>query len=215
MLLGRPNPGVDAGRPEHVRNDIGLFNEVWVVALAAVPRQEVLAQFAEVTDARRRALASMNEDTFSEPSWTPIGQADYRRFMQIRVFDCWVHEQDVRGAVGRPGDGSGPVAEQALDEIGRALGYVVGKRAAAPEGSSVTFELTGPLPRSLHVVVAGRARVVDALPAPAGVTVRMGSDLFGRLACGRVDPAIVLGEVQLSGDEELGRRIVDSLAFTI
>jgi uncharacterized protein (TIGR03083 family) len=215
MLLGRPNPGVDAGRPEHVRNDIGSINEVWVVALAAVPRPEVLAQFAEVTDARREALASMDEENFSEPSWTPVGQADYRRFMQIRVFDCWIHEQDVRDAVGQPGHGAGPVAEQAVDEIGRALGYIVGKRAAAPEGSSVTFELTGPLTRSLHVMVEGRARVVDGLDAPAGVTVTMGSDLFTRLACGRVEPALMLREVRLSGDQELGRRIVDNMAFTI
>jgi uncharacterized protein (TIGR03083 family) len=211
MLLGRPNPEVDTGRPEHVRNDIGSFNEAWVVTLAHVPRLEVLAQLAEVTDARRKALASMDEENFSEPSWTPVGQADYRRFMQIRVFDCWVHEQDVRDVVGQPGHGTGPVAEQAVDEIARALGYIVGKRAAAPEGSSVTFELTGPLIRSLHVVVEGRARVVDHLDAPAGVTVTMGSDLFTRLACGRLEP----GPVRLTGDQELGRRIVDNLAFTI
>jgi uncharacterized protein (TIGR03083 family) len=215
MLLGRPNPDVDAGGPEHVRNDIGSFNEVWVVALAAVPRQEVLAQFAEVTDARRKALAAMDEETFSKPSWTPVGQADYRRFMQIRVFDCWVHEQDVRDAVGQPGHGAGPAAGQAVDEIARALGYIVGKRAAAPEGSSVTFELTGPLTRSLHVLVEGRARMVDGLSEPAGVILTMGSDLFTRLACGRLEPGVALGEVQISGDHELGRRIVDSLAFTI
>jgi uncharacterized protein (TIGR03083 family) len=215
MLLGRPNPEVDAGRPEHVRNDIGSFNEVWVVALAAVPRQEVLAQFAEVTDARRKALASMDEENFSEPSWTPVGQADYRRFMQVRVFDCWIHEQDVRRAVGRPGHAAGPVAEQAVDEIARALGYIVGKRAAAPQGSSVTFELTGPVTRSLHVLVEGRARLVDGLDAPAGVTATMGSNLFTRLAGGRVEPGIALREVQLSGDQELGRRIIDNLAFTI
>jgi uncharacterized protein (TIGR03083 family) len=215
MLLGRPSPGIDAGQPEHVRNDIGSFNEVWVVSLAPVPRQEVLAQFGEVTDARRKALASMGEENFSEPSWTPVGQADYRRFMQIRVFDCWVHEQDVRSAVGRPGHASGPVAEQAVDEIARALGYIVGKRAAAPQGSSVTFELTGPLTESLHVVVDGRARLVDSLDAPAGVTVTMGSDLFTRLASGRVEPGVALSEVQLSGDMELGRRIIDNLAFTI
>ena len=109
----------------------------------------------------------MGEDDFSAPSWTPIGQADYRRFMQIRVFDCWVHEQDVRDAVGRPGHEDGPVAEQAVDEIVRALGYIVGKKAGAPEGSSVTIELTGPVARSIHVAVDGRAAVVDRLPGAA------------------------------------------------
>ena len=214
-LLGRPSPGVDPGRPAHVRNDIGGFNEVWVAALAEVPRVEVMARFTEVTDARRQALAAMDEDNFSEPSWTPVGQADYRRFMQIRVFDCWVHEQDVRTAVDRPGHTGGPVAEQAVDEVARALGYIVGKKAGASEGSSVTFELTGPVSRHLHVVVDGRARVVDRLDGPPTVTVALGSGPFTRLACGRVDPGAVLGDIRLAGDTNLGQRIVTSLPYTI
>jgi uncharacterized protein (TIGR03083 family) len=157
----------------------------------------------------------MDEEAFSKPSWTPVGQADYRRFMQIRVFDCWVHEQDVRAAVGRPGHADGAPAEQAVDEIARALGYIVGKKAGAPDGSSVTFELTGPLIRTIHVVVDGRARVVDRLDTPATATVTLGSGPFTRLACGRVDPDVLLSEVRLSGDPGLGRRVVASLPFTI
>ena len=158
----------------------------------------------------------MGEDDFSAPSWTPVGQADYRRFMQIRVFDCWVHEQDVRDAVGQPGHEDGPVAEQAVDEIVRALGYIVGKKAGAPEGSSVTIELTGPVVRTIHVAVDGRAgRRRPACPAPRRATVALGSRAFTRLACGRVEPAQTLGEVQLPGDADLGRRVVTSLPFTI
>jgi uncharacterized protein (TIGR03083 family) len=221
MLLGRPRPDVDAGKPAHVRNDIGGINEVWVVALAGESRQSVLARFDEVTGARRAALAAMTEDDFSAPARTPVGQADYRRFMQIRVFDCWAHEQDVRAAVGRPGHVDGPVAEQAVDEIVRALGYLVGKKAGAPDGSAVTIELTGPVERRLHVVVDGRAKVVEALDRPATATVTTGSTIFARMACGRVDPAAVLAgdggvsEVELAGDMELGRRVVTSLPFTI
>jgi uncharacterized protein (TIGR03083 family) len=214
MLLGRPNPEVEPGHPDHVRNDIGGLNEVWVMALAPVPRSEVLDRFAEVTDARRAVLA-MTEDDFSAISWTPIGQSDYRRFMQIRVFDCWVHEQDVRDAVGRPGHQTGPVAEQAVDEVVRALGYIVGKKAGAPDGSRVTIELTGPVERTLHVAVDGRARVVDELDAPATAVVALGSGVFNRLACGRVDSAALLDHVTLSGDTGLGRQIVANLAFTV
>ena len=144
-LLGRPNPEVVPGRPDHVRNDIGGFNEAWIVSMASEPRESVLARFVEVTSARREALAAMGEAEFAADSWTPIGPADYRRFMQIRVFDCWVHEQDVRYAVDRPGHDAGPVAEQSVDEIVRALGYIVGKKAGAEPGSSVRISLTGPV----------------------------------------------------------------------
>ena len=215
MLLGRPGPDVDAGEPPHVRNAIGGFNERWVVALAAEPRPAVLARLAEVLAARKQAIEAMGEDEFSAPANTPIGPADYRRFMQIRVFDCWVHEQDVRDALARPGHEGGPVVEQCVDEIVRALGFIVGKKAAAPEGSSVTIELTGPVVRTVHVAVDGRAAVVDRLPGAATATVALGSQLFTRLACGRVDPELKLVEVHFAGDTELGRRVVTSLPFTV
>jgi uncharacterized protein (TIGR03083 family) len=215
MLLGRANPEVDPGRPGHVRNDIGGFNEVWVAALAGESRTEVLGRLTEVAGARKAALEVMTEDDFSQPSWTPVGQADYRRFMQIRVFDCWMHEQDVRGAVGRAGHQDGPVAEQSVDEIVRALGFLFGKRAAAPDGSALTLRLTGPVERTVHVAVTGRAQVVDQLQGDPTTVVAMGSTLFTRLAGGRVAPAAATGQVELSGDVALGQRLVDNLGFTI
>ena len=226
MLLGRPNPDADPGKPDHVRNDIGGFNEVWVAALAGRSRKEVLADFAEVTAARREALAAMSEDDFAAPSWTPVGKADYRRFMQIRVFDCWVHEQDIRDALGRPGHEDGAAAEQSIDEIVRALGFVLGKKVGLSDGQSVVFDLTGPVDRTLNVaVVDARARVLAALPGGEDsptVALTLSSTAFARLACGRIDPSAVLaggaghiGGVRISGDEELGRRVVSNLAFTI
>jgi uncharacterized protein (TIGR03083 family) len=214
MLLGRPNPTVDPGQPEHVRNQIGGFNEAWVVSLAGLPRSAVLDQLAEVTAERRQALAKMTEEDFSAPSWTPVGQADYRRFMQIRVFDCWVHEQDVRDAVGRPGHEAGPAVEQSVDEIVRALGYLVGKKAGAPDGSSVRFELTGPVERQVDVAVEGRARVVESIDGSPSVTLTVPTPTFTRLACGRVEPSSA-ADIGIAGEEALGRRVVESLPFTI
>jgi uncharacterized protein (TIGR03083 family) len=221
MILGRPNPYVEspAEKPAHVLNPIAEFNEVWVTALAATPREEVLAQLAEVTRARLDALDAMTEEDFDAPSWTPVGQADYRRFMQVRVFDCWVHLQDVRDAVERPGGESGPAAEQSIDELVRAAGFVIGKKAGAPAGSGVRIDLTGPVIRCVDIDVAERAKVVTGLAGPPTVTVELSSTAYSRLSCGRMDPAAVLagalGGVRLRGDEALGRRIVEHLAFTI
>jgi uncharacterized protein (TIGR03083 family) len=216
MLLGRKNPDIEPGRPEHVRNDIGGFNEVWVAALASVPRTEVLEQFAEVTGARQEVLQAMTEDAFDEPAWTPVGQADYRRFMQIRVFDCWVHEQDIRDALKQPGHEAGPVAEQSVDEVVRAIGYIVGKKAGVPAGASVRLELTGPVTRTVNVDVAdGRARPVPTLSGEPSTTVTLPSPVFTRLACGRVDPAAVMDQVSFRGDLALGRQVAEHLAFTI
>jgi uncharacterized protein (TIGR03083 family) len=219
MLLGRPQPPAPepdpAGGPAHVKNRIGSFNEAWVDHLRDRSRAEVLELFDQVTGERRRALAAMSEEDFSAPSWTPVGEADYRRFMQIRVFDCWVHEQDVRSALGRPGHEAGPVVDQSLDEIVRALGYVVGKRAGAPAGSRLRFELTGAAARRIDVEVGEKARVVEALDGPATTTITLPALSFAALACGRAEPAGVPGPLSVAGDEELGRRVLVHLAFTI
>jgi uncharacterized protein (TIGR03083 family) len=217
-LLGRPAPDVDPGEPAHVKNPTGSANEVWVAALRSLPRREVLESFTDVTTQRREALSAMGEADFSAPSWTPIGQADYRRYMQLRVFDCWVHEQDVRDAVGRPGHEAGPVAEQSIDEIFRAIGFIVGKRARAPEGSTVRLRLSGPVHREVLVAVRdGRAGPLAALDGDPTDTVSLTSRAFTRLACGRIDPDAVLegalGGVTFEGD--LGRQVATHLAYTM
>lgn len=220
LLAVRPDVPPRAAAGAHVRNEIGIFNEAWVAALAADGRDAVLARLAEVTAARLEFLDSMTEHDFESPSWSPVGMVSYRRFMQIRVFDCWVHEQDIRSAAGRPGHQAGAPAEQSVDEIVRAFGYLVGKRARFPDGSSVTVALTGPLQRTLHAAVrGGRARVAAALDRTATATLSLSSQAFIRLACGRIGPEAVLsgalGGVQFSGDEELGRRLLANLSFTI
>jgi hypothetical protein len=158
----------------------------------------------------------MSGEDFHASSWTPAGQGTYARFMRIRVFDCWMHEQDIRDAVDRPGHEDGTPAEVAMDEIAEVLGYLVGKRAAVPDGDSVTLVLDGPLRRTLHVLVDGRARVVPRLDGPATASLTLPSGLFTRLCGGRVEPdERALAAVRIDGDQDLGRRVAGSLRFTI
>ncbi len=145
----------------------------------------------------------MSVEDFYAPSWTPAGPGTYARFMQIRVFDCWMHEQDIRTAVGRPGNETGPAAERSLDEVVGALGYIIGKLGRAPDGSSVLIRLTGPIERDLHVIVEGRARVTDALDGEPTAMITLSSSLFLRLAGGREDPETSAEPVRLDNDLDL------------
>jgi len=216
-LSGAALPQVPQGgdAAPHVRNDIGRVNEAWVVALRELSHADLLAEFRAVTAARRAALGAMTAADFDAPSWTPVGNATYGRFMQVRVFDCWMHEQDVRAAVGMPGREAGPVAEQALTEVVGALGYIIGKRGQAPDGSSVLISLSGPIHRDLHVVVQGRARVVDAIDGAPTASLTLSSSLFLRLAGGREDADAALGRILMGGDVGLARQLATNLAFTI
>ncbi|GAA1219085.1 maleylpyruvate isomerase family mycothiol-dependent enzyme [Prauserella alba] len=216
-LLGEqaPEADVDVTELPHVNNEIAAFNERWVRSMRESTPQRMLDRFRDVVARRSDALRAMTQDDFDAPSWTPVGKGTYGRFMRIRIFDTWLHEQDIRDAVGVPGHEAGPCVEHAFDELAESLGFVIGKRAAAPDGAGVTLEFTGALRRSVHVAVDGRAAVVPELPGPATATLRLDAGLFARLAGGRVAAEDRLSDVEYSGDTELGERIVRNLAFTI
>jgi uncharacterized protein (TIGR03083 family) len=217
VLLGNQPPPLDV-TPEshpHVRNDIGRLNEAWVAALGGLSPADLLARFRADVERRKAALAETTQEAWDTVGFTPAGQDTYGRFMRIRVFDQWMHELDIRDAVGRPGGEGGPAAELALDEMEAALGFVVGKKAGAPQGARVRFALTGDAGRTVDVEVAERAAVVDALSGPPTLTVTMPVGVFARLCGGRADPAALRPDVTIEGDDELGQRLVANMAYTI
>lgn len=178
------------------------------------------AAYAEVVravfDRRRRDLAALADADLLRPSWTPVGPATYGRFLEIRVFDFWVHERDITTPLGRTTDDASLGAEIALAEVAGSLGYIVGKKVGLPDGKSITFDLTGPITRQLHVAVDGRAKTVDRLNNP-DVTVVTGSTTFIQLACGRIDPQAQIdsGAITWKGDGDLGDRAARNLRFTM
>lgn len=216
-LAGIPAPAAtrDLRDLPHVQNDIGAANEQWIDSMRELSPAQVLDRFSSITSQRVEALDAMTQEEFDAESWTPAGKGTYGRFMQIRVYDCWLHEQDIRDTLGEPGHVTGAPAEISLDEITSALGYVVGKKAGAPDGSSVTFDVTGGVSRKIHVLVSGRAAIVDQLPDAATVALEVPFNLFVRLAGGRVDPEESLEEIGMRGDTALGRQVVTNLPFTI
>jgi uncharacterized protein (TIGR03083 family) len=216
MLLGE-QPDASESDGAHIRNDIGRMNEQWVAMYRAQPGNEVLATFVDVTQRRLAALREMTVAEWDKEGFTPEGPGPYRQFMAIRAFDCWYHEQDIREAVGIEGDLDGPVATLSIDRIARGLPYVVGKKAGAPQGSTVVFDVTGPTPTTVAIGVEGRAAVLDQVPADATVRLTMDSRTYARLAGGRWSGqrALDANLVTVNGDHELGERIVRDMAFTI
>jgi uncharacterized protein (TIGR03083 family) len=169
-----------------------------------------------VYDGRRRDLAALSDADLDRPSWTPVGPGTYGRFLEIRVFDFWVHERDITVPLGRTTDDTGSAAEIALGEVEGSLGYIVGKKVGLPDGKSITVNLTGPIARQLHVAVDGRAKKVAHIDNP-DVTLSTDSTTFIQLACGRIDPQAQIdsGAVTWQGDDELGDRAARNLRFTM
>jgi uncharacterized protein (TIGR03083 family) len=217
MLQGVPTPDadVDISTLEHIRNDVGALNERWVRKLRGVSPAGRIDRFRATTAQRRDELSSMADADWNRVTATPAGTDTYGRFMRVRDFDCWMHLQDIRDALGEPAsDPAGPAASLALDEMTTSMGFVVGKLGGAPDGSRVAIVLTGPLARTINVAVDGRGRVVDDFGGQEPTaTITLDGLLFTRLAGGRraVDHEVIT----YGGDEAVGKRIVERLNYVI
>ena len=178
--------------------------------------QAFMERVHDVLVCRRQDLDALLPSDLALPSWTPVGPGTFGRFMEIRVFDFWVHERDISTPLGRPTDDTNVAAKIALAEVEGSLGYIVGKKIGLPDGRSIVFHLSGPLARDIAVVVDGRAAVVDGVTR-ADVEIWTDPLTLIQLASGRIDPQgpIDSGAIRWSGDDEFGERAARNLRFTM
>ncbi len=192
----------------------------------STPGPDVLTEFVAVSQLRLATLRRLTGDEWAQVGPTIVGEVTLADFMKTRVFDSWVHEQDVRMALGRPGGSGGLASAVAVGQVEAAMGFVVGKKAAAPEGSVVRFSVGGPAQDARRITLAvqgGRARPVPEGPSAATptaptaptVTLALSSLDFVRLGCGRVTAGEVeaAGGVEVEGDAALGKKILEAMNF--
>lgn len=206
--LGRPAPRHEPGPLPHVRNDLGRANEIGVDVRRQKSGATVLEEFRQVTAERLAQLRQLTGPDLAAPAVTAAGPGTVADLLTMRVMDSWSHEQDIRRAVGRPGHSDGPVADEALGYFTRFLPYLVGKRAAAPDGSKVVFRIGGRDPIAVEVA-GGRGRMAADLQDPA-VSLAIPVPSFAALVGGRSD---MPDDVGITGDRQLGRRVLESMSL--
>lgn len=219
-LLGEAQPPAVAPLPEHVANPIGAANEAWVAQRRTVPGAEVLAEFVHVAAQRLAELATFSTDRFDEVGWSPVGQVPYREFMDVRVLDSWIHEQDMRRATGRHGGLGGAGESTVLRRLTSSLGYVVGRKVAPPDGTVVVLAVDGPMGAVVSLSMeGGRARRLESAPDTPTATISFDQRAFWELSCGRyeggADRALELGAVAVEGDESVAQAILAALNIMI
>ncbi|WP_278314634.1 maleylpyruvate isomerase family mycothiol-dependent enzyme [Lolliginicoccus levis] len=217
MLLGEqpPAPASDPRERAHVHNDIAAINEQWIDHLRGESPDRIRELFRTITSRRAAALRELSAEQWEQLSFGPTGPTTYGGFMRVRLFDCWMHELDLRDSAGLSGDEGGPRAAISLDVISAGLPYAVGRKARAPRGSTITFTTTGPIERAIHIEVGEKARLVPAHEASPTVAISLGSGLLARLAAGRVRAADHRESISIEGDGQLATMILENLAFVM
>jgi uncharacterized protein (TIGR03083 family) len=215
--MGEPAPDWDGPLGPHVKNDFAAMNERWIAVRRPLDGAAVRTEFVEVTSTRLAHLASLTEEEWALAGWSPVGDVPHAVFMEVRVYDSWVHEQDVRRALDRPGGGGNRASAISLDRVQGAMPFVVGKKAGCGNGTVVRFEVDGPGHDARIVTIAvegGRARPAGDDVTPA-TTLSLTSIDFVRLGCGRTSAEEVeaAGGVEVGGDAVLGRRVLGAMNF--
>ncbi|MBM0127527.1 maleylpyruvate isomerase family mycothiol-dependent enzyme [Pimelobacter simplex] len=214
ILAGGPEESADIGDPAHVTGPMGQFTEIGVVTRRDRDPASIVEEIRTTTAARRAALSATPPQDPAAPADGIFGLIGWntRTLLRNRPLDVWMHEQDIRRAVGRPGGLDSPGAQHTADYLVEAFGFVVGKRVAPPAGTTAVLAVEGSAPIAVQVGDDGRAQRLADVPDDPTVAVAMDRESFIVLAGGRRTTAP--GAVTITGDRALGERIVAGLATT-
>lgn len=223
MLIGEIDPPhePDWSSLPHAVTDFGKITEVPVDLRRSWTREAVLVELADRIARRTAELESGPRDATIEVMG-PLGRAPLGRVLRMRTLDTWVHEQDIRDALDRPGHLDSLGAQATASQLLPGLGKVWAKLAGAQPGQVLDVRITGPGIDGGAIVTVGddgRARVVEEhLLDQAGattVTLSMPWPAYLALSCGRGDPQPWREQVVISGDADLAARTLDHFRVMI
>ncbi|MCX5141388.1 MULTISPECIES: maleylpyruvate isomerase family mycothiol-dependent enzyme [unclassified Streptomyces] len=215
--LGDPRPIHTLPRDlYHVQSDMARYMEMQVDVRRHHTAPEMTSELEYTIIRRSRQLRNETRDP-ETMTRAPLGaEQTLELALRMRAFDVWVHEQDLRTTLGKPGNLDSPGAAIVRDTLLLALPKVVAKDAGAPPNSAVVLDVHGPVEflRTVRVDAEGRGSVDGAPSLGPAVTLAMDWETYVRLACGRVRPGAVADRIKSEGDQDLAAAILQNFAIT-
>jgi uncharacterized protein (TIGR03083 family) len=184
----RPVIDIDWSTLPHIKNAVGRVTEVGVVARRGMSPAQLLSDYRSVL---MRRVAQLSDISGSVPS--PFGgDIPVEQALSMRILDTWVHEQDIRDAIGQPGGLTTAGAMVTGHMLLGGLPKAWGKKVAPPTGSILRVTVTGPgvvADQSVLIAEDGRAQLVssDSELGEPTVHLTMPWPAFFQAASGRVD----------------------------
>jgi uncharacterized protein (TIGR03083 family) len=216
-MLGDPRPIHTLPRDlYHVRSEISRYMEMQVDVRRHHTAPEMTSELEYTVIRRNRQLRNENRAPDAMVR-APLGtEQTLEKAMRMRAFDLWVHEQDLRTTLRKPGNVDSPGAHVTRDVLLDALPKVVAKDAGAPPNTAVVIDVHGPVEfmRTVRVNAEGRGSVDGAPSLGPAVTLVMDWESYYRLACGRARPAALAEQIKIDGDQALADAILREFAVT-
>lgn len=209
-----------AGTPDESGTGATELVSSYTEAGVEARRDRSLAQVAdELREAVDRVAERLDDQLPDDPSTpapvTPGGVSwSWDTLLRNRCLDMWVHEQDIRRALDRPGGFDTTAAQVVTMSMSFAMPYVLGKRVRPPAGTTVRWQVTEPVPVDLAVLVGddGRAHRLDGPVDGPVTTLTMDTEAFICLTTGRRGRDQL--DIDVDGDEGLGHAVLDAMSVT-
>jgi uncharacterized protein (TIGR03083 family) len=160
--------------------------------------------------------ASLNLDRTGEAvSWAVPGvPAPVWLDVAREYTEYWVHQQQVRDAVGRPGADDEPLATAVTDTFVRAVPHALRDYPADP-GTWLDIQVTGPGHGTWTIERRNAAWAVDRGPPmlPAAALVEVSSECLWRVATRGITVETAREQAAISGDQTLGSAVLNLVAI--
>jgi uncharacterized protein (TIGR03083 family) len=211
-MAGVPQPDYepDWSTLPHVK-ETGRRMEPGVDRRRGLDRSTVLDELSAAVMTRSSQMADLD---LTASILSPFGrEISLAAMMNMRVFDIWVHEQDVRAAIDKPGNLDSEAARLTQVMILDAMPKAWAKSASAPSGAVLCIDITGAdLPAWVLVLAAddGRGELLAEYDGAPDVTIRGTWPTFLAASTGR-GPVSTL---EFTGDATLSQAIAAHLNIT-
>jgi uncharacterized protein (TIGR03083 family) len=189
------------------------YTEKGVAARRDRPWSELVVEL-EGAVARLRETLAANPPP-DPPADFPRPGTSWEPLLRDRTVDYWMHEQDIRRAVQRPGGWDSPGAAVTLRVLQASLPFVVGKKVRPAVGTTVGWAVSTPSGTEDWVVRMeddGRARPCEVTVADADASLSMSAEAFVLAGGGRAAPETL--DVGLGGDVDLASRVLAAMTVT-
>jgi uncharacterized protein (TIGR03083 family) len=212
----RPIHEPDWAALPHATGNVGRLTEIGVDVRRGRPQPDLIAELRAVIPMRR---AQLDETEPGAQVTGPFGKAmPIEQLVRMRTFDAWVHEEDIRSAIGVDGGWNSDAAGIAFLQIVGALPFVWARGAGAPVGSTLCVTVVGPdLHHEVSIAIDDSGKGVRIPSRPdADVQLDIMWAALMQLACGRLapgDPSLA-ARLELRGDPALGQALLRGMTIT-
>lgn len=216
---------IDVPDYDHVLTDLARAVEVDVEARRSWPGRDVVTELADFHAERMEQLQVTGRGVDEVVGGAFGPDTTFGQQLRSRILDVWVHEQDIRAALDRPGDLDSAGAATFTGAVLEALPRIAARVARIEPGHAIVLDVTGP------IVAREGARVTngeDGRPygellfsghdRPIGdeqldvTTIQLTTDALTRRAAGRRSTDQI--RYTVIGDEQVARRLLDAIVIT-